>query len=187
MQDNSEVELDDIEIIKLIEKSRYNFYLLTKKYKNKLKRYIKHISFFNEEEVEDILQDIFLKVYKNLNSFDSSLKFSSWIYRIAHNETVDKIRKNKNRTRDVSIDNEDIKIILKSNENIEDNLVNKENVEKIKKIIMELPESYREVLILRYMEERSYEEIMDILKKPKGTIAALLNKGRKIIQEKLII
>lgn len=187
MQDNSEVELDDIEIIKLIEKSRYNFYLLTKKYKNKLKRYIKHISFFNEEEVEDILQDIFLKVYKNLNSFDSSLKFSSWIYRIAHNETVDKIRKNKNRTRDVSIDNEDIKIILKSNENIEDNLINKENVEKIKKIIMELPESYREVLILRYMEERSYEEIMDILKKPKGTIAALLNKGRKIIQEKLKI
>jgi len=187
MQDNSEVELDDIEIIRLIEKSRYNFYLLTKKYKNKLKRYIKHISFFNEEEVEDILQDIFLKVYKNLNSFDSSLKFSSWIYRIAHNETVDKIRKNKNRTRDVSIDNEDIKIILKSNENIEDNLINKDNIEKIKKIIMGLPESYREVLILRYMEERSYEEIMDILKKPKGTIAALLNKGRKIIQEKLKI
>lgn len=174
--------MEDNDIVELINKSKYNFHLLTKKYKNKLKRYIKHISFFNDEEVEDILQDVFIKVYVKLNSFDSSMKFSSWIYRIVHNETVDRIRKNKNRTKDISIDNDEIEIVLKSEENIEENLITKENIDKIKKAINELPKSYKEVLILRYLEERSYEEIGDILQKPKGTIAALINKGRKIIQ-----
>ena len=179
--------MEDNDIVLLINKNKYNFYLLTKKYKSKLKRYIKHISFFNDEEIEDILQDIFIKVYIKLNSFDDSMKFSSWIYRIAHNQTVDKIRKNKNRTKEISIDNEEIEIVLKSEENIEKNLINKEIIEKIKKAIEELPNSYKEVLILRYIEERSYEEIGDILQKPKGTIAALINKGRKIIQGKVKI
>ena len=180
-------ELNDIQIVELINKDKNNFYLLTDAYKNKLERYIKRISFFGQTEVEDMLQEIFIKVYINLNSFDKSLKFSSWIYRIAHNLVVDKIRKNSKRTRDVSIDDEYLSLIIKSNEDLHVDLINRDAVSKLKEAILNLPDSYREVLVLRFIEEKSYEEIVDILKKPKGTIAALINKGRKIIKEKLVL
>lgn len=180
-------EFDDNQIIELVYKNRNNFYLLTERYKEKLERYIKRISFFGQSEVEDILQEVFIKVYINLNSYDKDLKFSSWIYRITHNLVVDKIRKNSKRVRDVSLDNEDLNLIIKSSENIELNLINKNSVENLKNILNSLPDSYREVLVLRFIEDKSYEEIMDILKKPKGTIAALINKGRKIIKEKLVL
>jgi len=180
-------ELNDIQIVELINKDKNNFYLLTDAYKNKLERYIKRISFFGQTEVEDMLQEIFIKVYINLNSFDKSLKFSSWIYRIAHNLVVDKIRKNSKRTRDVSIDDEYLSLIIKSNEDLHVDLINRDAVSKLKEVMFNLPDSYREVLVLRFIEEKSYEEIVDILKKPKGTIAALINKGRKIIKEKLVL
>ncbi len=180
-------QLSDIEIIELINNDKNNFYLLTNAYKDKLERYIKRISFFGQSEIEDILQEIFIKVYVNLNSFDKSLKFSSWIYRIAHNLVVDKIRKNSKRTKDVSIDDEELGLIIKSNEDLHLDLMNKESVKKLRDIISLMPETYREVLVLRFLEEKSYEEIMDILKKPKGTIAALINKGRKIIKKELVL
>lgn len=182
-----EEQLSDLEIVKLISRNKNNFYLLTNIYKDKLERYIKRISFFAQAEVDDILQEVFIKVYINLNSFDKSLKFSSWIYRITHNLVVDKIRKNSKRTCDVSIDNEDLNLIIKSNEDLHIDLINRDSVEKLKEVILNLPNSYKEVLILRFIEEKSYEEIVDILKKPKGTIAALINKGRKIIKEKLVL
>lgn len=182
-----EDQLSDIQIIELIDKNKNNFYLLTDAYKDKLERYIKRISFFGQAEVDDMLQDIFIKVYVNLNSFDKDLKFSSWIYRITHNLVVDRIRKNGKRTRDVSIDNEDLNIIIKSGEDLHVDLMNRDAVSKLKNAINSLPDSYKEVMILRFLEEKSYEEIMDILKKPKGTIAALINKGRKIIKDKLVL
>jgi len=180
-------QLSDIEIIELINKDKNNFYLLTNVYKDKLERYIKRISFFAQPEIEDILQEVFIKVYVNLNSFDRGLKFSSWIYRITHNLVIDKIRKNSKRTKDVSIDDDELNLIIKSSENIHLDLENKESVKKLKDAISSMPEMYREVLVLRFLEEKSYEEIMDILKKPKGTIAALINKGRKIIKNKLVL
>ena len=62
---------------------------------------------------------------------------------------------------------------------------NKEEVDKVKNILNNLPNVYKEVLVLRFIEEKSYEEIVDILKKPKGTIASIINKGRKIIKDKV--
>lgn len=181
-----EEQLDDVQIIELINKDKNNFYLLIKNYKDKLQRYIKRISFFNESEVEDVLQEVFIKVYINLNSFDKDLKFSSWIYRITHNLVIDKIRKNSKRIKDVSIDDEDLKLIIKSDEDLHKDLINKNLINKLKETIMSMPDSYREILILRFIEDKTYEEMVDILRKPKGTIAALINKGRKMIREKFI-
>lgn len=181
-----EEQLDDVQIIELINKDKNNFYLLIKNYKDKLQRYIKRISFFNESEVEDVLQEVFIKVYINLNSFDKDLKFSSWIYRITHNLVIDKIRKNSKRIKDVSIDDEDLKLIIKSDEDLHKDLINKNLINKLKEMIMSMPDSYREILILRFIEDKTYEEMVDILRKPKGTIAALINKGRKMIREKFI-
>ena len=159
------------------------FRILITRYEDALFRYIKRISFFTDPEIEDILQEVYVKVYKNLNSFDTSLKFSSWIYRITHNETVDVIRKNsKNYNYNF---NDDVWYKIADDINLSKNIESDEMKEKIIEEVRKLPLKYREILYLRFVEEKSYEEIVDILKKPKGTVSTLINRGRKILQLRL--
>src|SRR5665648_188700 len=80
--------MTDNELVKLSLDNPDHFFCLTKRYESKLLRYIMRISKFSHEDAEDVLQDVFIKTYYNLNEFDSELKFSSWIYRIAHNQTI---------------------------------------------------------------------------------------------------
>jgi len=173
-------KLSDEELVKASLKEINFFGELIERYEKKLKFYILRISNFSDEEVEEILQEIFLKTWKNLNDFDSDLKFSSWIYRIAHNETISIFRKYKSR-------GEDQRVSLESEvfENISglDDLVKefklKEKAKEIKKVLKKLsPPEYKEVLILKYFEDKSYDEISDILQKPPGTIATLLHRAK---------
>ena len=85
----------DEELVKLALQKQEHFVYLINRYQHKLLRYIKRISNFSVEETEDILQEVFIKVYRNLEGFDQSLKFSSWIYRIAHNQTISHFRKSR--------------------------------------------------------------------------------------------
>ena len=83
----------DNELVKLSLDNSDHFSCLTSRYEDKLLHYIMRISKFRKEDAGDILQDVFVKTYYNLNDFDEKLKFSSWIYRIAHNQAVSEIRK----------------------------------------------------------------------------------------------
>src|SRR3989344_5631628 len=94
---------NDDELVSLSLNDQEYFLCIVKNYSAKLTRYIARISNFSLEEKQDILQETFIKVYKNLNAFDSSLKFSSWIYRIAHNETISHFRQLKSRPQIVSL------------------------------------------------------------------------------------
>jgi RNA polymerase sigma-70 factor (ECF subfamily) len=111
------------------------------------------------------------------------MAFSTWVYQITRNTAIDEIRKKKARPETIWLEDEDLAKVLKSSLNIEKEFVNADTLGKIKEIIAKMPEKYREVLILRFIEEKSYEEIMDIVQMPKGTIASLVNRGRKIILE----
>ncbi len=106
-------ELSDQEVVKLTLEDNKNYKELVNRYENKLLRYIKRILYVANEDAEDILQESFIKAYKNLNSYNPKYKFSSWIYRITHNEAISYLRKNKKRNADIKNDNE---------ENILDNL-----------------------------------------------------------------
>jgi len=158
---------------------------LVGKYWNRLFRYVRRISYFEKEDVEDILQEAFIKIYKNLNFFDNSMKFSTWVYQITHNATIDAIRKKNARPKSIGMEEEDLAKIFKSSENQEKEIIFKERMNLIKNTIKELPLKYREALILRVLEEKTYEEMVDILKKPKGTVASLVNRGRKMIVDKI--
>ncbi|MDD5489902.1 MAG: sigma-70 family RNA polymerase sigma factor, partial [Candidatus Moranbacteria bacterium] len=79
-------EKTDEEMVALTLKNQDYFACLVERYEPKLMRYIRRISAATQEDAEDLLQDVFVKVYRNLNDFDQKLKFSSWIYRIAHNQ-----------------------------------------------------------------------------------------------------
>jgi len=179
--DEGKIEkISDEELVsKVLENEDYFLYLM-RRYETKLLAYILRISSNNSEEAEDILQDVFIKVYKNLNNFDTNLKFSSWIYRITHNEVISKYRKNK-------------KILQFSDQELKDEIFNrivddfdvKEKVDndilrnKLLKNIDLLDEKYRNVLVLKYFEDKEYAEISDILEKPVGSVATLLYRAKK--------
>jgi len=175
----------DAELVELSKSDPEIFGFLITRYQEKLFRYVRRISYFKTEDIEDTLQEVFIKVYKNLNDYDESLKFSSWIYRITRNQTVDQIRKNSKNSQVLSLDENDIGRLLKSASCPVKEFENRDSLEKARQAIQKLPEKYREVLVLRFLEEKDYEEIMDILKKPKGTIATLIKRGREKLEYKL--
>lgn len=174
-------ELTDNALVELSKSNPDRFGELVLRYQDRLFRYIRRISYFSNEDIEDIVQDTFVKVYRNLNAFDGDLKFSTWIYQIAHNATIDAIRKKQSRPQAIRLDDGDMISLLRSSENISNTLEMKNHMDIMRETIASMPDAYREVLILRFLEEKSYEEIMDIVQKPKGTVASLINRGRKLL------
>lgn len=175
----------DEQLVSLSLKDKEAFWILVKRYEEKLSRYIKRISLIKEDALEDLLQDIFVKVYLNLNAFDQEMKFSSWIYRIAHNETISFIRKNKKYNQDVSIDDKDLEIIA-TEFFIEENHFNEHLLEKLNEAIFELEDKYKDVIVLKFIEDKSYEEISDILRMPTNTVGTQINRAKVKLKQKLL-
>lgn len=183
-------EKTDEELVGLVLDDQEFFVYLMERYEKKLMNYILRISNIPYEEAEDVLQNIFIKVYKNINDFDKNLKFSSWIYRIAHNETINNFRKNKARPQVVRENKDDENNYLDldriaSNIDIAREVNDKYLKKNIMQLLSKIDIKYREVLILKYIEEKDYKEMSDILKKPMGTIATLLNRAKKQFRKEL--
>lgn len=161
--------------------------ILIDRYEKPLSRYLRRLGVFREEDIQDLLQDIFIKIYKNINSFNKDLSFSSWVYRISHNEAISFFRHNKarpegNMTDDSEdllfrIEDESIDLVQEIDESI--------NSEFLQKAILELDQKYRDVLVLRYFENRDYENISDILQIPKGSVATLIHRAKNKLKSKL--
>lgn len=156
------------------------------RYESKLMRYVLRLAAFSKEEADDVLQETFIKTYQNLNEYDRSFKFSSWIYRIAHNEAVNALRKMNRLPR--TIDSREQELIMErlaGTLDLERELDSKLHREHLEKALETLDRKYRDVLVLKFLEEKSYEEISDILKKPVGTVGTLINRARKQLLEKI--
>ncbi len=176
----------DEEIAVLALSNQAYFASLIERYQYKLMSYVLRISSFSVEEAEDVLQEVFIKVYKNLNEFDPDLKFSSWIYRITHNQVINMHRKSQARPQSGSID-ADTELLRKLASSLdtsrETNIkLLKENIDKI---LNNIDIKYREVLVLRFLEEKDYKEISDIIKKPMGTVATLLNRAKTVFKKEM--
>lgn len=178
---------DDDELVRLSLKNQDYFYCLISRYQDKLLRYIRRISSFTKEDSEDILQEVFISVYENLNDFNNTLKFSSWIYRIAHNKTISHWRKVKSRPQTVSGDDEDSNLFefITSDVDLAKELERKFSSKQVRTIVFSLDEKYRDVLILKFLEDKDYREISDILRKPMGTVATLINRAKKKFLEEI--
>ncbi|MFA6160005.1 MAG: RNA polymerase sigma factor [Parcubacteria group bacterium] len=176
----------DEELAGLVANNPDFYYLLMKRYESKILRYIRRISNLPKETIEDLGQEIFLKAYENINDFDESLKFSSWLYRIARNHVISFWRKNKNMQTVVSFDaDENFKNMLEAEGDLAKKIEAKDMAKIIGKILSQIRIDYREVLMLRFMEDKDYNEISDILKKPVGTIGTLLNRAKKELKNEL--
>jgi RNA polymerase sigma-70 factor, ECF subfamily len=178
MEDFSDQKTDE-EIIKLVQQGQVELFgLIVKKYQNKLLRYGN--KFLNRsEDIEEIVQEIFIKTYINIQSFDLSKKFSSWIYRIAHNEFINALKKK----RPLYFFNLDVFLPhLISKENPEEDIAKKEIQELISGYLTELEPKYKEVLILYYFEDLSYKDISDILHIPISTVGVRIKRAKKIMK-----
>ncbi len=173
----------DSELVILTLKHEDYFLYLMQRYEGKLMRYIYRITGLGREDIEDVLQEVFLKIYRNLNDFDTDLKFSSWAYRITHNEAINYSKKRKGKeTLSLETDNEDIISlieVLESDVNVSEEVAKKDLGEKVRAVLFNLPVKYRDVLVLRFLEDKDYSEISDILKKPMGTVATLINRAKE--------
>lgn len=170
--------LTDEEIVEKVRKNNKELYsYIIMRYQDKLIRYVNYLIGDDQMSV-DIVQDSFVKAYINLNSFNTNKKFNSWIYRIVHNETMTLINKNKKQ---VSIYREEG---FDSGINIEDSFIKKELKDATQDCLKHMQIIYKEPLSLYYLEDKSYEEISDILKIPMGTVGTRINRA-KIIMKKL--
>jgi len=189
-KNKSESKQEDFDAIKRVlegDNSAYEF--LQKKYKNLIYSLVKKM-IKNDSDVEDLVQETFIKAYKALDKFKFNYSFSAWIYRIASNNTIDFLRKRRFDT--FSIDKP---IGNAEDENyfeIEDNsyspdseLINQQKSDIISAAIDTLPENYREIILLRHEEELDYKTIAEQLDLPLGTVKAHLFRARKLLYEEL--
>lgn len=151
---------------------------IVRRYQTKLSHYLrKFIS--NPEHLQDVLQEVFLKAYRNLYGFDANERFSPWIYRIAHNEAVNFLKKNSRYT--ISLEDKEIDVIdekINLNEHVDKKILK----EKVSRALSGLKEKYREPLILYFFEEKSYEEISDILQLPVSTVGVLIMRAKNLLK-----
>lgn len=176
----------DAEVVQSTFDNKEAFALLVHRYEEKLRRYIRRIGVRNEEDQNDVLQDIFIKAYKNLHSFDTSLSFSSWIYRIAHNESVSHYRKRSVRPEGTQYDDGDTIITnLHGEEDLMESIVTRDDGRVLRGAIEKLDEKYREIVVLRYFEGKEYDEISDILEIPIGSVATRLYRAKAHLREVL--
>ncbi len=151
------------------------FGFLVGRYEEKIKRYIK--KFFSGTETEDITQTAFLKAFENIKSFKTELKFSSWLYRIAHNELVNFLKKKK------MLPLFDFDVFLPhyhtSQKEIEGEIEKKIILQYFEKCLSQLEPKYKEVIIFYYLEGLSYQEISDIIRSPISTVGIRLKRAKE--------
>jgi RNA polymerase sigma-70 factor (ECF subfamily) len=174
----------DNELVKLSFQNTDYFGCLVQRYEGKLGRYIYRISGGSKEDIEDLLQEIFLAIYRNLNDFDSALKFSSWIYRIAHNKVISHYRKVKARAQLIGgEESERLVAMIKDDNDIHEKVNDKITGEVLSELFKKIDIKYKEVLVLKYFEQKDYNEISDILKKPVGTVGTLLSRAKQQLRQ----
>lgn len=144
----------------------------------------------NREQVEDLVQEAFMKAFKNLESYNTEYAFSTWLYRITTNHTIDYLRKRKLNT--TSIHNPiktkdgEVEIEISGQSQTDREIIKKERKKIINDAILNLPEKYKTVIEMRHLQELSYQEIADQLDLPLGTVKAHIFRAREMLYKALI-
>lgn len=179
-------EPGDGELVAMTLRDRNCYGLIVGRYEAPLVRYVKRLLGTHGGAVDDVLQEAFIKAYVNLRAYDQTRPFAPWIYRIAHNEAFNYLR--RRRVEPQMIDGEDGLFLLErlGGGSEPSAVIAAEGAEKrLAAGLRELGDRYRDVLVLRFLEERSYSDISDILELPPGTVATLIRRGLKRLKAKL--
>lgn len=154
---------------------------LVNRYEQKMTRYANKF-LYTYEDRQDAVQEVFLKSYKNIQSFRTSERFSPWIYRVAHNTFINIIKKQKRETV-TSLDMDTFFTWNVADERVPEARETELEREVLEQCLGALDIKYREVLVLFYFEEKDYKEIAEILQIPTATVGVRLRRGRKKMEE----
>ena len=173
----------DEQIALLVQSGKSEFFgKLITRYQEKITRYARKF-LSNNEDIQDIVQEVFIKAYVNIQSFDTKRRFSPWLYRIAHNEFVNNLRKKKKIFLPLfELDTFFWQAAPKNSNDITEQIDRKEMKEVIEKCFDKLGAKYKEPVLLYYLEELSYKEIADVMAIPISTVGVRIKRAKKIMQ-----
>lgn len=173
-------KINDEEIIDRVVKGDADMFgEIMQRYEPRLVRYVIYL-IHDEAMASDVVQETFIKSYKNLQSFNAKYKFSSWIYRIAHNEAMNAVKREKHIVQDLDVEEmHEATYEMTTIQDI-DRAILQGNV---KACLDSLDLRYREVLMLQYYENMKYNEIADVLHMPASTVGVWASRGKTMLKQ----
>ncbi len=178
--------LTDGELIQTAIRGREDgFEELVRRYQRPITGYIYRM-LNNYDASLDVTQEVFIKVYNSLERYSSEYKFSTWLYRIAHNAAIDYMRRNSVNQQSIEAENADGSYQLQiesSQPNPEQQRERSEWRREIETVVKCLPQVYRELILLRHSQDLSYDEIAEITNLPLGTVKNRLFRAREMMRE----
>lgn len=142
----------------------------------------------NAEEAEDVRQDVFLKAFKSLKGFRGQSSFTTWIYRIATNQCLDVMRRRKTSVSTEALqENQGWEVADSARDhNPEESLLLGVTIQAVEKALMDTPEHYRALIVLRHIENLSYEEIAAVLACSQNSLNVRLHRARECFKKALL-
>jgi RNA polymerase sigma-70 factor (ECF subfamily) len=172
----------DEQLVALVQQGQKEWYgTLIERYEAKMFRYGKRF-LSDAEDLNDIVQTVFVKAYINIKSFNLEMRFSPWLYRIAHNELVNALKKKK-REPFFSFDVDTFLPHPVASEESDKESLDEDTKQMMDQFLEKLESKYREPLILFYYEELSYKEISEILHIPVSTVGVRISRGKKVLRD----
>ena len=165
-----------------------SFEELVRRYQRPISAYVYRMV-GNYESALDLTQEIFIKVYNSLRRYRAEFKFSTWIYKIAHNAAVDHLRRNWNRELSLVAGPEGDSFDLpieSARLSPEQESERRERRTEIESVVRALPANYRELIILRHSQDLSYEEIVEVTGLPLGTVKNRLFRAREMMRQQFV-
>ena len=165
-----------------------SFEELVRRYQRPISAYVYRMV-GNYESALDLTQEIFIKVYSSLQRYRSEFKFSTWIYKIAHNAAIDHLRRTATREQSLIMgpENDQFDLPVESTRpSPEQESERKERRGEIESVVRALPANYRELIILRHSQDLSYEEIVDVTGLPLGTVKNRLFRAREMMRQQFV-
>jgi RNA polymerase sigma-70 factor (ECF subfamily) len=165
-----------------------SFEQLVRRYQRPIAAYVYRMV-GNYESALDLTQEIFIKVYNSLSRYRSEFKFSTWIYKIAHNAAVDHLRRSSTREQSLVAGTESDSYDLpieSAHPTPEQESERKERRGEIESVVRTLPANYRELIILRHSQDLSYEEIVEVTGLPLGTVKNRLFRAREMMRQQFV-
>jgi RNA polymerase sigma-70 factor (ECF subfamily) len=165
-----------------------SFEELVRRYQRPISAYVYRMV-GNYESALDLTQEIFIKVYRSLDRYRSEFKFSTWIYKIAHNAAVDHLRRSATREQSLVVgsDGDQFDLPIESGRlSPEQESEQRERRVEIETVVRALPSNYRELIILRHSQDLSYEEIVEVTGLPLGTVKNRLFRAREMMRHHFV-
>jgi len=182
-------QLADVELVQTAVAGREaSFEELVRRYQRPIAAYVYRMV-GDYDAALDLTQEVFIKVYNSLSRYRAEFKFSTWIYKIAHNAAIDHLRRHAVREQALttSVDGERREIAIESRRlTPEQESERKERRSEIESVVQLLPASYRELVVLRHSHDLSYDEMAEVTGLPLGTVKNRLFRAREAMRDLLV-